>query len=274
MKKLLSLVLLSVVALTGCAGSASTDSVLTSINESGTLVIGNELAYSPYNWINAGAEIPQGYEDVCTVTSNNEVACGIDIAVGLVVADELGVELDVQAFGWDGLIPSLNKGDFDMIIAGMSATEERAQSVDFSTNYLVVQNGLLVQETSSITSIDDLSGAVVGVQLGTIQAELCKTALTDSECSEYQDYNTPVIDLVNGNVDAVIAENTLGYLQESANEGLTFIDDTFEGDDDGLAIAIKKGNEDLVAIVNEALSTITNMDEIVAKVGMLAESGQ
>ncbi|WP_085993463.1 transporter substrate-binding domain-containing protein [Oceanobacillus senegalensis] len=180
---------------------------------------------------------------------------GFDIDLAKAIADELGYELEIEDMNFDGLIGALQSGRVDMVMSGMSATEERRQNVDFSVEYHRSGEMFVTKPDSDINSLEDLEGKVVGVQLGTIQEEGA-----DELSKEYgfevkkidkagliiQELNSNRVDV--GYMDKTVAE---GFIEEQGLEG--FDDPTSSSP--GMAIAFPKDSE-LQEEINTALETL------------------
>lgn len=180
---------------------------------------------------------------------------GFDIDVAQAIADELGYELEIQDMSFDGLIGALQAGRVDMVMAGMSATEERRENVDFSVEYHRSGEMFVTKKDSGITSLEDLEGLTVGVQLGTIQEEGAdelseeygfEVKKVDKAALLIQELNSNRIDV--GYMDKTVA---LGFIEEQGLEG--FDDPTTVSP--GMAIAFPKGSE-LTEEINVALEKL------------------
>ncbi|RKQ30940.1 amino acid ABC transporter substrate-binding protein [Oceanobacillus halophilus] len=180
---------------------------------------------------------------------------GFDIDIAQAIADELGYELEMEDMNFDGLIGALQSGRVDMVMAGMSATDERKENVDFSVEYHRSGEMFVTKKDAEITSLEDLEGKVVGVQLGTIQEEGAdelsgeygfEVKKVDKAALLVQELNSNRIDV--GYMDKTVAE---GFIEEQDLAG--FDDPTTVSP--GMAIAFPKGSE-LIDEINEALETL------------------
>ena len=171
MKKLLLLlcVLFAGLGLTACNTTGK------GLSTEGVLVVGMECAYNPFNWT-------EGVSNEYTVAIDNQPGSyvdGYDVQIAKMIADELDVELKIKALEWGGLISALNAGEIDMIIAGMSNTAERRQSIDFTNGYYTSEEVLLVMATgeyADCTKLSQFAGAVVAGQQGTLYADFAEQA--------------------------------------------------------------------------------------------------
>ena len=192
---------------------------------------------------------------------------GIDAEIAAAIADELGLELVIEDIAFDSIIPELVSGKADFAMAGMTVTEERKQSVDFSNTYAQASQKVIVQEGSEIATPDDLAGKIVGVQLGTT-GDLYVTDL-EAEGTTVERFSKgfeAVQALSQGKVDAVVIDEQPAEVFVSQTEGLTILADSFT--DEEYAAAVKKGNTALLNAINDALATLDDageLDAIVAK---------
>ncbi|WP_068676187.1 transporter substrate-binding domain-containing protein [Oceanobacillus sp. Castelsardo] len=180
---------------------------------------------------------------------------GFDIDIAQAIADELGYELEIRDMSFDGLIGALQSGRVDMVMAGMSATEERRENVDFSIEYHRSGEMFVTKKDAKIDSLEDLEGLTVGVQLGTIQEEGAdelsskygfEVKKVDKAALLIQELNSNRIDV--GYMDKTVAE---GFIAEQGLEG--FDDPTTSSP--GMGIAFPKGSE-LTEEINVALEKL------------------
>ncbi|WP_188207868.1 ABC transporter substrate-binding protein [Alkalibacillus aidingensis] len=191
---------------------------------------------------------------------------GFDIDLANIVADELGYELEIDDMNFDGLIGSLQSGRADIVLAGMSATEERSENVDFSPAYHHSGEMFITQPDSDITSIEDIEGLTVGVQLGTIQEEGAKTL------QEEYDFEIKQLDEATGIVQELLTNRIdVGYLDKTVAEGYIEEQDLAGFDDPttaspGMAIAFPKDSEyyeEVSEVIEQLLEdgTIADLEE-------------
>ena len=233
MKKILALImaLCMICALCACGG-AKEDNVLT---------MATNAEFPPYEY----------YE-------NDEVV-GIDAEIAAAIADKLGMELKIEDMAFDSIIPAITSGKADVGLAGMTVTEERLESVDFSTSYATGIQVIIVPEGSPITTADDLFGDgnyTIGVQLATTGDLYCTWDIEDEGLGSVERYNKgadAVAALVAGKVDCVVIDNQPAKAFVEANEGLVILDTEYAVED--YAIALAKGS-DLTADVDAALQEL------------------
>ena len=231
MKKILALVLICMFALTGLA-----------MAETPVLHMGTNATFPPY-------EFYEGTEIV-----------GIDAEIAAAICEKLGYELVIDDMDFDATIPALVAGNIDFIMAGLTVTEERAQSVDFTDSYATGIQAIIVAEDSEITSADDLfaEGAnhVIGVQSGTTGDLYCTWDIQDEGLGTVEPFKNgadAVLALMSGKVDCVVIDNEPAKNFVAANEGLKILDTEYTVED--YAIAVAKGSE-LTEQMNGALKEL------------------
>lgn len=182
--------------------------------------------------------------------SNNEVA-GVDVEIAQAIADELGVELEVVDMDFDGIVMAVQTGKGDLGIAGMTATDERRENVDFSINYVSTTQNIIVKEgNDQIKTPDDLSGKKIGVQMGTT-GDLFASDVEGAQISRFKTGPDAGLALANGQIDAVVIDAMPAQQIVDANTGLVVLEEPFT--EEQYAIAIAKGNDALKAVVDSVL---------------------
>ena len=198
---------------------------------------------------------------------DGDAIVGIDAEIAKAIADELGMELEIEDIAFDSIIPEIVSGKADMGLAGMTVTEDRKQSVDFSDTYAKASQKVIVKEDSEIASPDDLAGKIVGVQLGTTGDIYVSDLEADGTTVErYNKGFEAVQALSQGKIDAVVIDGEPAKTFVAQTEGLKILEESFT--DEEYAIAVKKGNTELLDKINGALKTLKEngtLDEIVAK---------
>ena len=180
---------------------------------------------------------------------------GIDAEIAQAIADELGMELEIEDIAFDSIIPEIVSGKADMALAGMTVTEDRKASVDFSDTYATASQMIIVKEDSEIAGPDDLKGVTVGVQLGTTGDIYVSDLEADGTTVErYNKGFEAVQALSQGKIDAVVIDGEPAKTFVSETEGLKILDEAFTVEE--YAIAVKKGNTELLDKVNGALETL------------------
>jgi polar amino acid transport system substrate-binding protein len=260
MKKFVAvlLALALALALVACSGSASSSSTAASSSDASSAsssASGSTEATPPLDAIKAKGKIVMmtstGFPPFEYIDDSGNPA-GVDIDLAQLVADDLGVQLEVLDMNFDLLIDALKSGKGDFIAAGMTATEERATQIDFTDTY--VSNGLLmvVPVDSDITTVADLNGKVIAVQTGTT-ADLYAQDETDAK--EVLTFNTPIdaaAAVSSGKADVAIIDNLPAKsIAESSNGKLIVLDEFVT--EEPMAMGVAKGQEDLVAEINKVL---------------------
>ena len=215
--------------------------------ETGKLIVSTNAEFPPYEYYDA-----------------NEIV-GIDVEIAKAIADKMGLELEVKDGAFDAIIAEVVSGKADVGIAGMTATDERKQNVDFSDSYATGTQVIIVKEDSEIKSAADLEGKSIGVQLGTT-GDIMATDVKDSKVEQYNKGMDAVQALSQGKIDAVIIDNEPAKFYEKEVSGLKILDEAFAVEE--YAIALKKGNTELQTKINETLKELKaegKIDEIIAK---------
>ena len=245
MKKLAKILTMALVGafvvsvFTACGGSKSEDK----------LVMATNATFPPYEYVDGDA-----YK-------------GIDVEVAQAIADKLGMELDIRDVEFGSIIAGVQSGKFDMGMAGMTVTEERKQSVDFSDTYAIGIQSVIVREDSEIQSVDDISSAnKIGVQQDTTGDIYSTDDYGEDSVTRFKAGTDAVQALVSGKVDCVIIDNEPAKSYVAANSGLKILDTSYAEEE--YAICVKKGNDELLGKINDALKELKEdgtIDTIVAK---------
>ena len=265
-KGLLKLVLgtMSILALAACgntsdtADSSATDSAastattdkLQEIKDKGKLVMGTSADYPPYEW----HLIKDGKDEII----------GFDIDIAQAIADELGVELEVKDMAFDGLIPALSTGKIDMIIAGMTATEERKQSVDFTDVYYTQTDIVVIrkEDADKFTSEDSLKTAALATQKATVQETYLLETFPDAEIQSVPKWNTAIMSLTTGKVDAVMMVDTVAKQFIAQNDDLMVANFDINSTPNAAAIAVAKNGGDFLETVNNIVNEMKESGKI------------
>lgn len=221
------------------AACSSTSQTESKIKDSGKLVVLTNAEFPPYEYQGDGGEV-----------------VGIDMDMSKAIADAMGVELEIVNMDFDGLIPALNGGKGDMVAAGMTVTDERKESVDFSNPYAKAMQLIIVNEgNTDIKGESDLAGKIIGVQLGTTGDIYVEENIDVAELKQYKSGLDAATDLKNGRLDAIVIDKLPAESIVKANSGLTTIE-MAGADDEEYAIAVKKGDETLLKEINEIIAQL------------------
>lgn len=186
---------------------------------------------------------------------------GIDIEVAGAIAQKLGLELQVDDMGFDAALQAAQTGKSDMVMAGVTVTEERQAVMDFSNSYANGVQVVIVKEDSPIQTVDDLANAnMIGCQMRTTGYIYCSDTVENGGFGEdhvtpYDDGAAAVQALMNGQIDAVVIDNMPAQEYVAANPGLKILDGEFTNED--YAIGVAKGNTALLDAINDALEELT-----------------
>lgn len=225
-----------------------------------TFTVGLECNYAPFNWTQTddsnGAVAISGGMGYCG---------GYDVEIAKTIADALGKELVIQKIEWDGLILAVNSGKIDAVIAGMSPTEERKASVDFSDPYYESDLVVVVKADGPYVeakTLADFEGARITAQLNTFHDTVVDQIPGVKHMTAMETFPAMIVALNSGKVDGYVSERPGAVSAQESNPGLTFVEFTegegFEAspEDVAIAVAMKKGNENLDD-VNKALAEIS-----------------
>ncbi len=185
---------------------------------------------------------------------------GIDVELAEAIGKKLGKEVEIVDMEFDSLIPAVNSGKVDFVAAGMTVTPDREKQVDFTTDYYKATQVIIVQkDNTEIATKDDLKGKAIGAQKGTTGESLANE-IEGANVSGYTTGLEAVMDLKNGKIDAVVLDADPAKSFEAQNDDIKVIEGQFE--DEFYAIALKKGNTELLNQINEALDEIISSGEL------------
>ena len=210
----------------------------------GTLVMATNAEFPPY-------EFREGGEIV-----------GIDVEIAAAIAAQMGMDFEVEDIAFDSIIPAVQSGKADFGAAGMTVTEDRKQSVDFSESYATATQVIIVKEDNAeIATPDDLEGKTIGVQLGTT-GDIYASDIEDATIERYNKGFEAVQALMQNKIDAVIIDGEPAKVFVSQNEGLKILDEAFTTEE--YAICVKKGNTELLDGINTAIAELKESGELQA----------
>ena len=261
-----ALAALMTLGLTACSGGEESSTAAKSGLEDGVLTVAMECAYAPYNWTQADDS-----NGAVPIKDSNNYANGYDVIIAKKLAEELGVELEIVKSDWDSLIPAVQSGTVDCIIAGQSITADRMQQVDFTEPYFYATIVTLTKSDSqyaSAASVADLSGATATSQMNTIWYNNCLPQIPDANILPAQaDAPAMLVALSSGTCDIVVTDKPTGLAACVAYPDFTMLDFTgtegeFEVSDEdiNIGISLKKGNTELKEKLDSVLSTMTEED--------------
>lgn len=258
MKKLLALGLTAGLLLTGCHSNSSEP-------EKEKLVVGMECNYAPFNWTETEAN-----EYTAAIGNGAGYADGYDVQIAKRIADELGMELEIQKIAWDGLIPALDSGSIDAIIAGMTKDEDREKGADFTSPYYESEMVMVVRKEDALakaTSIQDFSGKTVVGQLGTNYDTVIDQIQNVIHATPRKDYPSMVYALQQKEVDGITAEVPVAQGVIDANPDLVMVRfDEGKGFemDTTVSIGLKEGSRDqeLYNKIEEILNSLNEEERM------------
>ena len=221
------------------AGAASAG--LTTV-EAGKLIMSTNAAFPPYE-----------------MTADDGSFEGIDVEIAGAIAEKLGLELQIDDMDFDAALLAAQTGKSDMVMAGVTVTEDRQTVMDFSDSYAAGIQVVIVPEDSDIASIDDMTGKMIGVQRGTTGDQYCSASVEDGGFGEenvtrYDNGLTAVQALNNGQVDCVVIDNAPAQEFVAANPGLKILDTEYANEE--YAIGVAKGNTQLLDAINTAIAEL------------------
>ncbi|NCB33864.1 MAG: transporter substrate-binding domain-containing protein [Erysipelotrichia bacterium] len=260
MQKITVCAVSAMMLLAGCGSSAAAgtaESVSTSSASAAAFKVGMECNYAPFNWTTVTAG------DTTQKISEVDYCDGYDVVIAEQIAAALGTDVQIVKTDWDNLIPALQNGEIDAIIAGMTDTAKREESVSFTTPYYTSQEVVIVRKDSELTNITDiqeLSGKKVLGQLNTLYDSVIDQINGVIHATPLESMPATVNALQHGEVDAVVSELPVAEGIVAANPDLAYV--TFQDGhgfvaDSSVSIAIAKDNKDLLNKVQAALDAIS-----------------
>lgn len=217
--------------------ASETETAELSTVEPGKLIMSTNAAFPPYEMTTDSGEFE-----------------GIDIETAQAIADKLGLELQIDDMDFDAALLAVQQGKSDMVMAGVTVTDERQNVMDFTDSYATGIQSIIVKEDSDIASVDDLAGKKIGTQRGTTGYLYCSDDFGDENVVAYDDGLTAVQMLNNGQVDCVVIDNAPAKEFVAANPGLKLLDTAYVEED--YAIGVGKGNTELQDAINTALEEL------------------
>ena len=249
-------------------------SSLEKIKAAGKIILGTSADYPPYEFH--------------ALIDGKDTIVGFDIELAKEIAKDLGVELEIKDMSFDGLLAALVSGNVDMVISGMTPTEERRQNVDFSDIYYQAVHGAVIR----IADVDKygndpaaLKDVLIGAQRGAIQVGIAKEQIKGVTGAEL-DNNHPqvkelgalpdlIMEVKNNKIEAVIAELPVADAYVKRNSDLTLALYSFSDNEGGSAVAVKKNSPELVEAINATIARLVAEDKInqyVGEASILADS--
>lgn len=221
---------LAACALTACGGSSAKDS-------GNTITFGTNPEFPPFEF----------------VTSNGVLGefDGIDMAIAQRIGADNGMEVKMESMEFDSLLVALQNGQIDAVIAGMTATDERRETVDFSTPYYMATQVMIVKEDSDFATAADMADKRICVIQG-YTGEVCVQEMGYTY-EAFKKGTEAVMELVNGKCDVVVLDSATAQKYVSDNEGLKIVEDASAFESEEYAIAVQKGNTELLDKINASI---------------------
>jgi arginine/lysine/histidine transporter system substrate-binding protein len=264
------------VSMSACSGSSAASSVAASTAASEAVVAPSEAASAApssaaptsvdkikadgfVTWSTNAEFEPFEYKD-------GDNVIGIDAEISQKIADKIGVKLKINDISFDTLITDLNSGKSNFVAAGMTVTDDRQKNVDFSDTYFDASQAIIVPKSSSIKARADLNGKKVGVQQGTTGDTFCtnedgKSDIKVGSVERYTKAVDAVTDLINGKIDAVVIDDfpATKFVEKNSNK-IAKLSDALTVEK--YAIAVKKGDDAMLKVVNEVLGEMKSSGEL------------
>lgn len=273
-KQVLALFMAAMMAgsLTAC-GSSAADATTAAATEAAT----TQAAESKEETTKASEETSKAEEssgdDVLVMATNAEFPpyeyhdggeiVGIDVEVAQAIAEKLGKTLEIEDIAFDSIIPEIDSGKADFGAAGMTVSEDRLKNVDFTDTYTTASQVIIVKDGSDIAGPDDLKGKYIGVQLGTTGDIYASDYEADGSTIErYNKGFEAVQAMMQDKIDAVVIDVEPAKVFVSQNEGIKILDEALTVEE--YAIAVKKGNTELLEQINGALAELKDSGELQA----------
>lgn len=223
--------------------NASTVSIdlLDQVKEKGVLVVGTASGYPPYEFVDAA--------------SPNQEVIGVDMAFAKVIADKIGVELKIENMTFSALLSSIPAKKIDIAIAGICPTDERRKTIDFSEVYINAEQKILIrnEDKDQLKTLDDFVGKKVGVQKSTTQETLANAEIKDVTIVSLDKVPDLILELLNGKIDGIVVESVVAQQYIIANPTLGFSDATFKNSLKPTAVALDKGNDKILEVINQVI---------------------
>lgn len=232
--KLLTMTLamvLTACALTACGGGSS---------KGDTLTFGTNAEFPPFEYVTSSGVIGE-YD-------------GIDMAIANQIAEGNGMTAAIENMEFDSLLVALQNGQIDAVIAGMTATDERRETVDFSTPYYTATQVMIVKEDSDITAASDMADKKICVVQG-YTGEVCVQDMGYSY-EAFKKGTEAIMELTNGKCDVVVIDSATAQKYVDDNEGLKIVEDASAFEDEEYAIAVKKGNTEILNMINKSIEAM------------------
>jgi polar amino acid transport system substrate-binding protein len=213
--------------------------------ESDTLIVGTEAGFAPYEYM------------------EGDKVVGVDMDIAQAIADKMGKKLEIQNMDFDGALLAVQQGKVDFVAAGVSVSDERKEKMDFSIDYVDSTEVVVVNSAAPAvaTAADaDLADKIVGVQQGNIADFYVEANITAKEIKRYTKFAQAAEDLKNGKIDCIVMDQYPAEELVKANPELSILDGALF--QDKYAIAVKKGNKELLDQIDSVLQELKDNGKI------------
>ncbi|MCY9592836.1 amino acid ABC transporter [Paenibacillus chitinolyticus] len=227
------------------------------------LILGTSADYPPYEFHKS--------------TNGKDEIIGFDIMIAKEIAKDMGAELEIKDMKFDGLLPALQSGNVDMILSGMTPTEERKKNVDFSKTYYTAKQMIVVraEDKDKYKTMDSLAGKRIVVQKASIQETVAKEQIKDAKIKTLSKITDIVLELKNKNADAAIIELPVATSHVNRDKSIVIAEATPKVEEAGSAVAFKKGSQDKIDLVNKTIDRLLaekKIDQFVTDASSQVES--
>jgi polar amino acid transport system substrate-binding protein len=252
--------ILTAVVVTGCSSTADTkpaanssaaaasDDSLSKIKAKGKLVVGINAEFAPFEFH--------------TMVDGKDTVAGFDLDLAKEIAKDMGVELEIKELSFDALLTTLQSGQVDVVISGLSATEERRKTVDFSDTYYKGTQVLLTTKGNldKFNSFNDLKDKKIGIQLSSLQDKLMQSLLPDGKYTKIESMNTLFLSLKSNQIDGIVTTKIVSEMAIAANPEFVIADkvqiDDSSLNSPGVAVAMRKGSASLQTQINGTVKRV------------------
>ena len=237
MKKILSILMVICLTLSLFACGNTTNTATTEGASSSKLIVGTSAGFPPY-------EFREGNKIV-----------GIDAEIMEAIAADLGYTIEWQDMKFDSLISALSSNKVDIVIAGMTVTEDRKESVDFTDTYTAAVQSIIIKKGGNISNLDDVEGKIIGVQQGTTGDIYASDDYGNDKVQRFNEGADAVQALLNGKIDCVIIDDQVAKnFVDTHKTALELLDTAYTEEE--YAMAVKKGNTQLLNQVNKSIKSL------------------
>lgn len=264
MRKIIALLMVLVTCVAFCFATGSQEKA--SSSSSNVLKVAMECGYAPYNWTQTDSS-----NGAVRINDSKDYANGYDVMMAKYIAKKLGKELQIVKLDWDSLVPAVQSGIVDCVIAGQSITSARLQMVDFTTPYYYASVICLTNKDSKFANakgVDDLAGGTCTSQMNTIWYDVCLPQIPNAKILPAQDSAPAMLVALNsGRVDFICTDMPTGQAALVAYPNMRLLnfadssnDFAVSPEEINIGISIRKGNTELMNAINEVLATLTTED--------------